>query len=259
MDPDPDSTESLERILFKKIKRMEQVFEDGPGIKLSIKKRQTDSSMSYVRRCKTVSGDFEYDASWGIPRPSPPASPIPRHVALLPASQDEEPNEEEGKDNDENEDNDRVKSDEDYAPPSSEDEPESESENGLEEESEDLCVIRRTQETQETTQNTSEGTVAAETPSPVSKYRLYCNLCDNLPCVSITTDAMFLLARVQKKYDDADNVDTDFLQKLSEEFVDGYCLLKQHQEYVPGDDGVSHVNIPMCMYHKFHEWAKDLI
>ena len=66
------------------------------------------------------------------------------------------------------------------------------------------------------------------------------------------------MARTQKKYDAADQVDSAFLQKLSDEFIDGYHLLNLHEMYLPGDDEVRDVNVPLCMYQKFHEWTKDL-
>ena len=52
---------------------------------------------------------------------------------------------------------------------------------------------------------------------------------------------------------------TAILQKLSEEFVEGYKLLKQHDAYLPGDNEVIDVDVPMCVYTRFHEWSKDLL
>ena len=52
---------------------------------------------------------------------------------------------------------------------------------------------------------------------------------------------------------------TALLQKLSEEFVDGYKILKQHDAYLPGDNEVIDVDVPLCVYTRFHKWSKDLL
>ena len=110
------------------------------------------------------------------------------------------------------------------------------------------------------TQEASAG--PAVTPSP--KYcRGFCQLCQNSPCVAMV-DGPFLIKRAEKTYEkmdtDVNNMDnTELLQKLSEEFIDGYKLLKQHYVYLPGDDEITDVGVHMCMYTRFHEWSKDLL
>ena len=286
---DSDNEEEIERNFFRKLEKMEREF-IRPGVKISIKRR-TDGTMNYVRRCKNVHGELEYNAQWGVTTPFvpvvasvgvqntavallPPAATDTDHAATRPATcrcmkekkkeESKEESEEENK-----EENEEENEEEEYVPSSQESE-ESQEDRPLP----DLLSFKTTLETQETqtqlltqdSQDTSEGppgekllpTVAA-TPSP-NRRGSYCHMCDNYPCES-KVEGTFLIKRAEKKYEHVeDNVDnTDFLQKLSDEFVDGYRLLKQHDMYLPGDDKVIDVDVPLCLYQRFHEWTKDLI
>ena len=98
-----DNEESIERILFEKVKQMEREFTH-PGVQLSIK-RKTDGTINYVRRCMTVHGELEYNSRWGVPFSSPPAAlalsstdtapiqanapPIQEPLALMSANDDD--------------------------------------------------------------------------------------------------------------------------------------------------------------------------
>ena len=78
-------------------------------------------------------------------------------------------------------------------------------------------------------------------------------MCDNFPCISNVEGKLFADADMSAK--DITNI----LQRLSEEFIDGYKILKHHDAYLPGDDEVIDVNVPMCIYTQFHKWSKNLL
>ena len=59
-------------------------------------------------------------------------------------------------------------------------------------------------------------------------------------------------------YDAAEESSSDFLQKLTNEFLQDYRLMKQHELWCPGDTEVCDVDVPLCMYQRFHNWTKDL-
>jgi len=74
-------------------------------------------------------------------------------------------------------------------------------------------------------------------------------------------DGSFLLARAEAKIETLtaeEKRDDKILQQLFDEFIEGYRMLKQHEVWVPGDDNLEKVEVPLCMYQNFHEWVQDI-
>ena len=264
----PDQERELERNLFSKMEQMEREFHR-PGVELSIK-RKTDGTLHYVRRCMNDTGELEYNARWNIPFSSPSSvalAPVQEPLALMPPPPVEMPPPPED-DEVEEEEEDEVEEEEqgdEYIPPSQEEESED-----FSFQSAQVNVKRDCEDDAATIPTeidgsflTQEGTCskvpAGVTPSP--KFRRgFCELCENSPCVSMI-DGPFLIKRAEKKYEkEVENSDSsELLQKLSDEFLEGYKLIREHELYVPGDGEITDVDVPMCMYTRFHEWSKDLL
>ena len=289
-----EEEQEIEQNLFSKMEQMERDFVK-PGVQLSIKRR-TDGTINYVRRCMNANGDLLYNARWNVPFSSPTSvtrsPPVQERLALMPAPappvenvvttnddgstsstrRDVEERVDKEKEKEESEDEVEVESkeqpqDDEYVPPSEDEESEDFSFQSVQvdakrDDNVDVDVptdIDTSFLTQEVATYSKSAGPAGVTPSP--KFRRgYCQLCQNSPCVSLI-DGPFLIKIAEKKYEkaDASEDNTDLLQKLSEDYIDAYKLIKQHQEYLPGDGEIIQVDVPMCIYSRFHEWKKNLL